>query len=261
MIVLLVRPSAFWLLMSSCTKARVIHRHFAMNTLSNTFYSGQNFSRSDIYSLPLLASCLWRAVDLVSLVGFDYVFLLNQAAAPSLNHVGTYCHVSIQPHHPPSHVKGWGHVKRQAHAVWMCTGGVARHLWNIEGVEAGAETLGFHEGAGVRKWAGPSSCAVLLPTFTVRRERGKDVMSRGAAAAHLAHGRTDSRTLCLSRGSGLNHGAVVAWQRLRAHRTGAQFQHDERAAWGLSIVLQGEEEMCEKHCCHCQISLQSEFPM
>lgn len=121
--------------------------------------------------------------------------------------------------------------------VRMSSGG-----WEIEGVEAGRETLGFHEGAGVRKWAGPSSCAVLLPTLTVCWERGKDVTSGGSASTHLAHGRADSRALRLCRGSRSNCSNVVAWQRLRAHRTGARFQHDGRAAWGLSIVLQREKE-------------------
>lgn len=181
-------------------------------------------------------------MDLVSLVGFDDVFLVNQAAPASLDHIGAYCQISIQPRQTPSHIKRRGHVETQAEAVRVAAGGAAGHRRKVQGVEAGGKTLGLHEGAGVRKRAGASSRAVLLPALTVRRERGEDVVPGGAAPAHLAHGRTVSRTPRLRRGSGMHRRTVVARRRLGPHRTGAQFQHDGRAAWGLSIVLQGETE-------------------
>lgn len=177
-----------------------------VNISLNTFYSGQlYFNKSDKYSLPLLASCLWRAVNLVSLVGFDDVFLLDQAASASLNHVWTYCQISVQPQQPPTHVERGGHVEGEAETV-----GVRRGGWEVEGVEAGRETLGLHEGAGVGKRTGASGSAVLLPALTVRWDRGEDVTPWGSASAHLAHGRTDSRALRLCRGSRSNRNNVVA---------------------------------------------------
>lgn len=79
---------------------------------------------------------------------------------------------------------------------------------------------------------------MLLPTLTVRWGRRKDVMSGAAASTHLPHAQTNHWTLCPRWGSRSPQSIVVPCQRLRAGRTGAQFQHDGKTARDLSIVLQ-----------------------
>lgn len=196
------------------------------------------------YLLPLLASRLWRAMNLVSLMSFHDVSLLNQAPPPSLHHVRTDRQVSVRPQHPSSTIERGGHVQREPQTVGVCGGSVAGHGWEVEGVVAGGQAERLQQGGSlrIRAWTCGQSWAMLLPAFPVHWGWMENMVPGRAAATHRLHARVhiDCWTLGPSSwGSEWPRTIVVICQRLRADRTGALFQHGGKAARGLSIVLQG----------------------